>query len=60
MRFMIDPGEKGYKLPEQILCNSLVLYLTLLVCSISWWPSYQVCLNYAPETKKSPGPWVTC
>ena len=26
---MIDPGEKGYKLPEQILFNSLVLYLTL-------------------------------
>ena len=26
---MIDSGEKGYKLPEQILFNSLVLYLTL-------------------------------
>ena len=25
---MIDPGEKGYMLPEQILFNSLVLYLT--------------------------------
>ena len=25
----IDSGEKGYKLPEQILFNSLVLYLTL-------------------------------
>ena len=28
---MIDSGEKGYKLPEQILFNSLVLYLTLLI-----------------------------
>ena len=27
---MIDSGEKGYKLPEQILFNSLVLYLTLI------------------------------
>ena len=27
---MIDSGEKGYKLPEQILFNSLVLYLTRL------------------------------
>ena len=26
---MIDSGEKGYKLLEQILFNSLVLYLTL-------------------------------
>ena len=26
---MIDSGEKGYKLPEQNLFNSLVLYLTL-------------------------------
>ena len=26
---MIDSGEKGCKLPEQILFNSLVLYLTL-------------------------------
>ena len=26
---LIDSGEKGYKLPEQILFNSLVLYLTL-------------------------------
>ena len=26
---MIDSGEKGYMLPEQILFNSLVLYLTL-------------------------------
>ena len=26
---MIDSGEKGYTLPEQILLNSLVLYLTL-------------------------------
>ena len=26
---MIGSGEKGYKLPEQILFNSLVLYLTL-------------------------------
>ena len=25
---MIDSGEKGYKLPEQILFNFLVLYLT--------------------------------
>ena len=29
MFFMIDSGEKGYKLPEQILFNFLVLYLTL-------------------------------
>ena len=28
---MIDSGEKGYKLPEQILFNSLVLYLTLIL-----------------------------
>ena len=28
MRSMIDSGEKGYKLPEQILFNSLVLYIT--------------------------------
>ena len=27
---MIDSGEKGNKLPEQILFNSLVLYLTLV------------------------------
>ena len=26
---MIDSGERGYKLPEQILFNSLVLHLTL-------------------------------
>ena len=26
---MIDSGEKRYKLPEQILFNSLVLYFTL-------------------------------
>ena len=25
---MIDSGEKGYMLPQQILFNSLVLYLT--------------------------------
>ena len=32
---MIDSGEKGYKLPEQFLFNSLVLYLTLysMVCT---------------------------
>ena len=27
---IIDSGEKGYKLPEQIMFNSVVLYLTLL------------------------------
>ena len=27
---MIDSGEKGHKLPEQILFNSLVLYLRLM------------------------------
>ena len=33
MSSLIDSGEKGYKLPEQILFNSLVLYLTLDVNS---------------------------
>ena len=33
---MIESGEKGYKLPEQILFNSLVLYLTLK------WQDYSV------------------
>ena len=27
---MVDSREKGYKLPEQILFNSLALYLTLI------------------------------
>ena len=40
---MIDSGEKGYTLPEQILLNSLVLYLTLhrsvtwVVPALSWY-----------------------
>ena len=32
---MIDSGEKGYMLPEQILFNFLVLYLTLYCTSDS-------------------------
>ena len=43
---MIDSGEKGYKLPEQILFNSLVLYLTLYECyldgKITTWGLFSV------------------
>ena len=42
---MIDSGEKGYKLPEQILFNSVVLYLTLSIAALSKQNTYILCIS---------------
>ena len=50
---MIDSGEKGYKLPEQILFNSLVLYLTL--CSLNH-EAVRAAPSADPEGGRGSGP----
>ena len=47
---MIDSGEKGYMLPEQILFNSLVLYLTLICYFNSFDKAWEYIFFYSAIT----------